>query len=337
MSRQQTTTVELVPAISYLNATEWQRVLSSGDSNVVFLTREWQQTWWDVYGRGKPLLLVVRQSHEIVAIASLFAEDGMIYFVGSGGCGSDYLDFIGDISNPETLDALLKGARSEVEDFIGFRFYLVPGRSRTGTFLREAAARLNLNFCDEGEMAAPVLDLRSSAAAEAALNKKAIRQSERFLERTGKIRMTEMRRSDEIVPHLAEFFDQHVSRWETTPFPSLFLEHRHRDFYRRLVSAASDAGWLRFTRLEWQDRAIATHFGFSYGGSYVYYKPAFAVDLARHSPGLVLLRRLILSAITAGEETFDFGIGDEAYKHRFATSVPVVRTWGLYAAGRRAD
>ena len=60
-------------------------------------------------GNGTP-------QHEIGA--GLFAEDGMVYFVGSGGCGSDYLDFIGDISCPETLDGLLTTARDEVESTV---------------------------------------------------------------------------------------------------------------------------------------------------------------------------------------------------------------------------
>ena len=34
--------------------------------------------------------------------------------VGSGGCGSDYLDFIGDISCPQRLDALLSAVRERV-------------------------------------------------------------------------------------------------------------------------------------------------------------------------------------------------------------------------------
>ena len=29
-------------------------------------------------------------------------------------------------------------------------------------------------------------------------------------------------------------------------------------------------------------------------------------------------------------DCFDFGIGDEAYKYRFATRVPHLHTWGLY-------
>ncbi len=48
-----------------------------------------------------------------------------------------------------------------------------------------------------------------------------------------------------------------------------------------------------------------------------------------------MLRRLLLSAIDEQATTFDFGIGNEAFKQRFATAIPLVKTWGLYAPGRR--
>src|SRR5262249_34287623 len=146
---------------------------------------EWQQTWWDAYGRGTLLLAAARQDGRMVALAPMFAEDGMVYFVGSGGCGSDYLDFIGDISGPEILDGLLAAVRDCVRDFIGFRFYLVPEASRTGTLLRGAAGRLGLELCDEGDFPAPVLDLHAPQAVETILSKKTLRQAERFLDRTG--------------------------------------------------------------------------------------------------------------------------------------------------------
>jgi CelD/BcsL family acetyltransferase involved in cellulose biosynthesis len=331
----QTIAIEFLPAIASVARAEWQRVLSRSDSNVVFLTREWQQTWWDAYGRGTLLLAAARQHGSIVALAPLFAEDGMVYFIGSGGCGSDYLDFVGDISGPSTLDGLLVAVRDRIRDFVGFRFYLVPDASRTGALLRGTAGRLGLELLDEGELPAPVLELDASQAVEAVLSKKTLRQAERFMDRTGTLTVKEVRTSSDILPHLDNFFAQHIERWRPTPSPSLFLEARHREFYRRLVHEASDAGWLRFSRLEWQGRTIAAHFGFCYNRHYLYYKPTFSTDLARHSPGQVLLRKLVQLAIADHATVFDFGLGNEAYKARFATATPSVRTWGLYAPGRR--
>jgi CelD/BcsL family acetyltransferase involved in cellulose biosynthesis len=312
-----------------LGPAQWNRVLAAGDSDVVFLTRPWQHAWWDVFGRGQLLLLAVEREGQLVALAPLFCDGGMIFFVGSGG--SDYLDFVGDIGEAEVLDALLEGARRAVTDFVGFRFYHVPDRSRTGPRLQGAATRLRLTIFDEGELSAPALDLatRPEAGREAAAKLSLLRH-QKFFERHGQLAVRHHREGKAIQPELDAFFAQHVARWAATPYPSLFHDLTQRRFYERLTEAAADAGWLRFTRVDWNGKPIAFHFGFCHGGSYLWYKPSFDIALARRSPGEVLLRHLLCAATEEGAHTFDFGLGDEPFKQRFATHINRVRTWGLY-------
>jgi CelD/BcsL family acetyltransferase involved in cellulose biosynthesis len=259
----------------------------------------------------------------------------MAFFVGSGG--SDYLDFLGDTSNPNVLDALLDTARHRVPGFVGFRFYLAPDDSPTGGRLQASAARLGLECFDEGDLPAPTLDLHDPPGAGlAAAGKSSLVRHERGLRRDGPLDVLHLRDGAAILPHLDEFFEQHVARWAATPHRSLFLQPEQRAFYRRLCEVAGATGWLRFTRVAWAGRPVAFHFGFCRDGHYLWYKPSFAVELARRSPGEVLLRHLLLAAVEEGARTFDFGLGDEAFKRRFANRDRRVRTWGLYPAKRAA-
>jgi CelD/BcsL family acetyltransferase involved in cellulose biosynthesis len=279
----------------------------------------------------------VERDGELLTLAPLFADSGMIFFVGSGG--SDYLDFIGDTSDPALLETLLATARAAVPDFLGFRFYHVPDASPTGPCLAEIAPRLGLVCYDEGELPAPALDLAADGGAGLqAANKRSLLRHERFFQRDGGLQVEHLTDAAAILAQLPEFFEQHRQRWAGTPFPSLFQDGLQRTFYERLTGTGPAAGWLRFTRVSWHGRAIAFHFGFSYQGSYLWYKPSFAIDLARRSPGEVLLRQLLLAAVDEGCQVFDFGLGDEAFKQRFATHTACVRTWGLYpgAQPRRA-
>lgn len=306
----------------------WDRLLARGETNEVFLTREWQRAWWETWGRGELLLILVEDEGGPVALAPLFADSGMVFPVGSGG--SDYLDLIGDTSDRATLDAILSTAAGRAPGFMGFNLYHVPERSRTGSRLAASAERIGLTLENEGELSAPALGLEDPQAAAEAAGRKSLRRHEAFFRREGGLEVHHHREAFEVLPHLEAFFDQHVERWADTPTPSLFTDPRQRDFYERLTRAGGAAGWLRFTRLEWRGRHIAFHFGFSHAGSFLWYKPSFAVDLARRSPGEVLLRQLILAATREGSTRFDFGLGDEPFKLRFATSVERVRTWGLY-------
>lgn len=308
----------------------WNGLLQESGCRSVFLTWEWQQAWWQSFGRGQLLLVAAEVNGEIVALAPFFAEAGMIYFVGSGG--SDYLDFIGQTAEAEVVVALLEGARQAVPNFIGFVFYHLPESSPSLGRLEEAAQRLGLACFDEGELVAPALEWSSQPeVAVAAANKKSLVRHERSLRREGRLDVCHWRTGEEILPQLDEFFGQHRARWQQTPFPSLFCEPAQCAFYQRLTTLAGETGWLRFTRIDWNGRAIAFHFGFCYRGRFLWYKPSFDIAMARHSPGEVLLRQLLLAAIEEGAHTFDFGLGEEAFKSRFANRVQKVRTLGAYA------
>jgi CelD/BcsL family acetyltransferase involved in cellulose biosynthesis len=248
----------------------------------------------------------------------------MVYFVGSGG--SDYLDFVGDLSDPEALTCVLRTARDQVPNFAGFRFYHVPDTSNTGRRLAAAAARLGLCCRDEGGMQAPWLDL---AAEPRAADKKRLIKCERSLEREGPLETRHFRHAQEILPQLDDFFRQHMARWDGRGRPSQFHDPTQQAFVRRVVEHGARAGWLRFTRLDWCGSPIAFHLGFSYRGTYLFYKPTFAVEFARRSPGQVLLRRVLAAAVDEGATRFDFGLGDEAYKRRFTANATQVRTWAL--------
>jgi CelD/BcsL family acetyltransferase involved in cellulose biosynthesis len=307
----------------------WRSLLAKGATDEIFLTFAWQSAWWKTFGRGQLLLIIAERDGEAIAMAPLFADCGMVFFVGSGG--SDYLDFVGDISEPDVLDELLSTAIQHVRDFVGFRFYHVPDSSPTGDLLRAAALRLGWSCYDESEIAAPQMTMRVAATAA---DKKSLVRHERAFEREGDLRIEHLSDAEAISPHLDDFFRQHIDRWEVTAYPSLFIDERQKEFYRRLTEAASEAGWLRFARVLWNQRPIAYHFGFNYDGKFLWYKPTFAIDLAKKSPGEVLLRNLLLQAMAEDCDTFDFGLGDEAFKHRFATQVNYVRTWGLYPSAK---
>lgn len=308
---------------------QWEELLTRGDTNAVNLTWHFQRAWWRSFGRGELLLTVAEREGRPLALAPLFADASMIFSI----CPEDCLDFVGDIGDPQILDAILETAREQVPGFLGFRFYFVSDNSQTGPRLREAAGRLGLDCFAEESLPVPALDLTQTDLALAATKKKSLLRHENFFRREGGFEVLHLREVEAILPQLEEFFEQHCCRRAATPHPSLFRDPAMRAHYRRLTHDLAGTGWLRFTRLEWKGRAIAFHYGLSYRGRYLWGIPSFEVELARHSPGEVLLRQAILAAIEEGASTFDFGIGDEAYKYRFATHVNHLRNWGLYPKG----
>jgi CelD/BcsL family acetyltransferase involved in cellulose biosynthesis len=310
-----------------LSEEDWARVQRTGDTDTLAIAREYQRTWWECFGRGRLLLLLASREGRPVALAPFFTDGGMVFFL----CPEDFLDVVGDVGDPQVLDALLEEARRRVDGFAGFRLYFVPDASRTGARLQAAAARLGLDCLDEGALPAPAIDLagRPDAALDATRRKSLLRH-EHAMRREGELAVEHVRSAAHVLPQLPEFFAQHVARRSALGQRSIFLEPSHRAFYERIAERGGERGWIRFSRLDWNGRPAAFHFGFRYGGRFLYGIPSFDVGLAKRSPGEVLLRHVMLSAIEEGATTFDFGIGGEAYKYRFATHETLMRTWGLY-------
>ncbi len=305
----------------------WSDLLRRGDTDGVNLTWEWQRSWWRSFGRGQMLLIAAECEDQIVALAPLFADGGMVFNI----CPEDMLDFVGDVSDPDVLDAMLLTAIDSVDGFQGFQCYFVPNSSGTGERLAAAAGRLGLACCEMARLPSPYLDLAGRPdAARACTEKQSLVRHERSLGRVGRVEVHHMTRAEQILPNLECFFEQHVNRRAGTAQPSIFTNAIQRDYYRRLTEEIAPTGWLRFSRLDVDDRPVAFHYGLCYHGRYLYGIPSFDIGYSRYGPGEVLLRQLLLAAIAEGAQRFDFGIGDEQYKYRFATDVMQLHTWGLY-------
>ena len=313
-------------------AEQWDELLRRGATDTIYLTWHWQRAWWDALGQGDLLLIVAERDGRVVALAPFYSRWHMVSFLGSE-IEADCLDFVGDSTDPEVLDALLATACASVPRFKGFDLRQVPDQSGTGKRLQEAATRLELSCCDEwGRGApAPVLDLVDHADVAATVaNGQRVLKNERFFQRDGSFTVSHLRDGEAILPHLDQFFEQHIARRALTPHPSPFVDPAQRVFYERFTRLAADTGRLRFTRIDWQQRPIAFHFGYCHRGRYYWDRPSFAVDLARRSPGKILLRHLLLAAMAEGAHTFDFGVGDETFKDEFSTHAEYVRLWKIF-------
>jgi CelD/BcsL family acetyltransferase involved in cellulose biosynthesis len=306
----------------------WRRLMADGQTDSVNLTWEWQRNWWNSLGRGKLLLTVIEQDGEPLCIAPLFAEHGMVFNI----CPEDGLDIVGNVDGPRAIEALIQSLYDCVPDFMGLKLYFIPHTSPTRRYLQQAAEKLGLTCVCESSLAAPQLDIaaRPDFAARCARKKSLVRH-ENYFRREGRFDVQHVRTAEEVLPQLDEFFEQHIARRAATSHPSLFTDSRQREYYRSIVANIGPTGWLRFTRINWNGRAIAFHFGLCYRRRFLFGIPSFDIALQAHSPGEVLLRQLLLAAIDEGATVFDFGPGEEAYKYRFATSEVRLETWALYS------
>lgn len=158
-------------------------------------------------------------------------------------------------------------------------------------------------------------------------------QVRRFERRLAKDHEVSLRRTEspsELDRDLETLFDLHDRRWEERTSLS---SDTARAFHSEFAAAALQQGWLRLWLLEVDGEPIAAWYGWRLGGRYAYYNSGFDPERSPLRPGLVLLAGVIRAAIEEGAEEFDFLLGGESYKSRFAEdsrtvhNVAVARSW----------
>jgi CelD/BcsL family acetyltransferase involved in cellulose biosynthesis len=298
---------------------EWDGLLAGSRADTVFLLSGWLRAWHETLGRGADLVIPqVRRDGRLVAAAAFQLRDGTLEFAGKGP--SDYSDVV--VSSElepavasRLVSALLHAARRSAP---GFRraslSHIQRGESLMPAVVFDPSC--GLFATEERCVPAPAMDM---AAVEDALKKTSLRRQERALERQGTLTNETVRDAQRILPQLDEFFEQHVRRWQPTQWPSLFRADDQRAFYRRFTERLDASGVLRFTALRLDGRLIAAHYGFHYAGRFTLYKPSYEPEFAKSSPGQVLLKHLFEVARDEKADEFDFTVGNETYKSRFAT------------------
>lgn len=303
----------------------WDELLSRSASNTIFLTSAWLRSALEAYGRNAEFFLpVIYIDQTLVAAAAFLYRNGYIEFLGTGP--SDYLDVVLDMAlNQEEKQSytvkLLTSVLEVVPNFKAFRLKNCLTDTSSLCQLFECGHK-GFYFTQLRTEIAPMLEMRFS---NEKLKKKSLRRHENKLMRMGKLSCVTYTTEEEIQPRLDNLFDQHVRRWEGTKSPSQFNKLIHREFYKRLIKNFDNKNWLRFTEIRLNEQLIAVHFGAHYAGSFIWYKPSYEPEYAEFSPGEVLLKRLIEFAMSEGAQVFDFTVGDEAFKHRFATQIREIK------------
>ena len=158
-----------------LEGKRWNALLAAGPTDVVFLTQEWQRLWWQARGDERLTIVLAERDGEQLALAPLFAVEGSISLVGSGG--SDYLDFIGR-PDEALLASMIEAARDATPGFAAIELYHVPVESPTTALLPGVAARLGLELHREEASGGPWADLTDSELVERLTARRSIRKEE---------------------------------------------------------------------------------------------------------------------------------------------------------------
>ena len=319
---------ELVTDFSRLRpwAAAWERLNQSSGS--AFQSWGWVNAFWKTHGHALTLCApLIFAGEEVVGIVPLAIQNGTARLL-----GEPYADYNGPLCLPEyaaeALNAAFAALLNAPFHWTECIFNNLLDSSPLLQLLREMAPRMSQHFQAVFQYSCPTVQDDGAGIFDRLARKESLRRHENRLRRQGDLVFRHLDDRREVDRHLEEFFSQHATRQALNGVRSQFLDSAPRAMVRALVEELDPVHELRFCALELNGRPIAYHLGFQHAGKFIFYAPSFDVNHWDDSPGEVVLRNLFKYAQGAKLTEFDFTIGDEAYKDRFANHTR--KTWSVY-------
>jgi CelD/BcsL family acetyltransferase involved in cellulose biosynthesis len=325
---------------------EWDDLLRRSRFDTIFLTWEWQTTWWRYVGtsRGPLYLLAARQNGRILGILPLYmTEQAGKRSLQVIGCieVADYLDLIVEAGQEdavyEAFMAWLAGPEAPQWDVLDLCNQ--PAASLAYTRLPVLATAAGWAAEVFQEDVCPIVSLPGEGAPGdhedgwerylAGLDKKERHEIRRKLRRVERElpdhRFQVVSGPEGLDAAVDSFIELHRL---SSRAKDAFMTDEMVAFFRALAAALADQGRLKLFFLEAEGRPVASYFCFDYLNEILVYNSGYDPEAyPQFSFGWVLMARILQYAIAEGRSRVDFLQGNEDYKHRFGgVDTPVHRT-----------
>jgi len=329
----QSVRISVVDSLCAIGHLAWNDLWSRCEVKSVFARYEWAVAWVQICVTNRQLrIYVATYDDQLIGILPLVWSDKVhdtIVLVGDEH--ADYAAILTDVQITGVFDQLITAAVRDIPP--KGKLLLRDIRSDTSyvaVLTRESSVFYSPFLC-VGQIACPRATLDKEHLAEI-LRKKSLHRHLRKIEKLGQLEVVHYFREADILPRMDGFFQQHIERWAATDYPSLFLNKKNCDFYKTLVTNFSESGLLVYTEVLLDKIPVASHFGFMSEHDFIWYKPSFAIHMAKYSPGEVLLFELFQFAGNKNLQGFDFTRGDEPFKARFADQTRTTQTFAIYSS-----
>jgi CelD/BcsL family acetyltransferase involved in cellulose biosynthesis len=301
----------------------WDRLVEEAGIDHPFLTHEWVRVWWECFGAGKQLhILVVTAGREPVAIAPLMLTHVWMY-----GCRIRRLQFISNVHTQradvivarqakEAYQAIWDCLVSQMAQWDVLKLSQMPAGSTTLEELPRLARSEGFRIGLWGPISSPYLSLRgtwdSYYKSLDSKHRSNLRNRLKRLGQLGQVGLEEISSGRQLEQDLDEGLYLESAAWKGKAGTAICCSHELRRFYTTLAQVAAQRGWLRLQFLTVGGRRIAFHYSLCYKNSLFLLKPGYDPDYAAYSPSNLLCYLVLRDAFEAGLSNYEFlGTADE--------------------------
>jgi CelD/BcsL family acetyltransferase involved in cellulose biosynthesis len=299
---------------------EWNDAVDRAGIPHPFLRHEWLRTWWECFGAGCRLhVVIVREDDRIAAIAPLLSESVRMYGLPVRRLRllhNDHTpraDFI-VAARPEHSYAAIWSALQQADDrWDVLQLGQLPRESPTGRVMQRlaASAHCSTGVWPSGE--APYLEVTGSwdhyLDRLPAKFRQNLRNRLSRLKRLGAPAMETLDDPDAILQARDDAFRLEASGWKEEAGTAVCCDPAVQRFYTVLAERAAARGWLRLLFLTVDGRRIATSYGSRYANRLFLFKTGYDPAYAQCSPFKLLTSFAVQQAFAEGLSEVDF-LGD---------------------------
>lgn len=330
----------------------WNDLLKRSRADTIFLTWEWMYTWWECFGTGKKLFIIIAEDDSgIVGIAPLHITRERFFglrtlkhieFLGSTGVITEYQDFIilqdrEDEILPCFLDIIFNNSPEwDVMNFVSMK--------QDGLNLKKMRA-----YCDKKDkeyleynlIISPYIELSQSLDEYMkSLSNKSRWKLKDYRKKLEKDRLVELVETNDVMAvqkDLEIITMLHQKRWQEKGGSGSFNNSRedYWKFHRKVAKKFFENGWLYLLKLVVEGKPVAGHYSFIYGNIVYCHTVGFDPEWSNFNVGSVLQLLAIENTIRKGAREFDFLRGTEQYKYywtkkeRISVDTVILRSKGI--------
>jgi CelD/BcsL family acetyltransferase involved in cellulose biosynthesis len=314
-------------------AADWGRLHDETSAASVFNSWLWQYQWWELYGAGRPLrILVATQAGQTMGILALYLHTAKVCrlsvrtlrAVGTGG--DTHPDDLGPVLSRGASEAAVLEALAEAALRLkGWDVFLATDLSAPSSFARTVAhfaRRTGMAATTGGSEKISYVNLSGGWDAFLASLKGGrrarIRKARRKLLASHAARFfvwSDPAGMDGAVDKLVEL---HRKRWGASGLSESFASREYVETHRGIMKSCLDRGWLRLYCLEVDGEIAAMTYCYRFRDRVFLVQCGYDPALSRFKPGHVLLYYALEHAAGEGAEVFDFLRGEHRYKEELA-------------------
>lgn len=315
---------------------EWNDLVHRSWANTLFMTWEWQTTWWRHWGSGEVTLLTWRETttDSLIGLVPLYldtAPDGARRLLLVGGIEvSDYLDLVIVPDYAEVvfqgLVAWLHSAAAPAWDRL--ELVNVPEGSPTlGRFADLAGQQWQTSAAIED--VCPVVMLPEDWEGYLSLLDKhqrhEVRRKLRKIEQESTVRWWISASPAEVTRDVESFINLHQL---SSVDKDDFMTEPMKAYFRDLAAVLHANGWLVLALLSVDGNPASALFSMVWQDRWLLYNSGYdPVNYRELSTGIVLQAYCMQEAIRRDVRVFDFLQGNETYKYRLGGQD--TRVWRL--------